>query len=341
MGELRTLVAAALLAAAAACGGSGGLVRITTEDPLPDGIVGAPYSFLFTAAGGTGHEWTGVDVPFGSVAENGSYSGVPERAGAHEIRVRVQAGAASDEWPFHFAVYDPLESILDDPPYLRGEDGVDVTTAVRGGKQPYACSWTEGPGAGELPPGVTLDEATCILAGEAAPEVPGSYGALVAVEDQLGQRVEIPVYYAVAPCANEAGTLEPEENPPRAVARGAESSWLVTLSDLDVPCLDATCAECQACYGISFPVASPLGPVPGLNCTGAAGVCYECAGCIDMDGACPGAGSMAPTLRIAAHDPIREGPAWVSFSVLIQYTGDDAAHCTGKGWQCHVATLEI
>ncbi len=324
---------------------SGSGVRIVTPDPLPDGIAGQDYTIAFAATGGDGnYQWTGVNLPFGSLDAGGAFSGVPPASGAYTLTIRVESAGESDTRDFHLQVYDPLVTTLPNPPLLQGRDGLDVSQVVQGGKGSLRCFIYQGPGEGTVPPGVTQDPndtSGCTLSGTvSASAKPGSYGFIVVVTDDLGQSIEVPVWYQGAPCNVAGVALTPPASPPQVVPAGSAYSWQLEVTNLNYPCEDPGCTSCRACINM-FLMSGPLDPTAQLQCSNPGVVCSDCGpGCITNASTCPGLGSMRRSVDVRAHPPIRQGFAWETVELTLDYTGDDLQNCGPNHWECHIETLE-
>jgi hypothetical protein len=257
------------------------------------------------------------------------------------------AGSSSGGGPSGNTNHDPLRTRLSDPPYLVGEDGLDVTTAVEDGKPPYSCTIYGGPGEGTVPAGVSVDPGDptgCTLLGDATgEELPGGYGFMVVVEDEAGDSVEIPIHYAGRPCATAGVTLSPAESPPRVVDATPVYQWDLQVTDIDFPCEDAECSTCRFCLSMQFLALDPLSGAAELLCANEGDVCSDCGeGCLPPSPLfCPSTGEMSRVLEVRDHAPIRQGPAWVTMELQLDYTGDDLEGCGAKQWTCHMETLEL
>lgn len=243
--------------------------------------------------------------------------------------------------------YDPLRSVLDDPPYLEGSDGLDVSQGVADGRTPYSCTFVQGDGAGTVPSGVSQDPddpTGCTLQGDVTTDdATGSYGFLMEVSDDAGDTVVVPVFYAGSPCSTANVTFTDPAAPPPIRDAGSGYDWTLEITDIDFPCDDASCDTCQFCLDMHFNVLEPLSGSPGLVCAEEGDVCSDCGqGCLPASPfACPSTGTMTRVLEVRPHDPIRQGPAWVTMELEVLYTGDDLAGCSGKRWLCHIETLEL
>lgn len=243
--------------------------------------------------------------------------------------------------------HPPLRSTLDSPPYLQGADGVDVTSVVADGRTPYSCDFFHGDGEGTVPTQVTQDPndpTGCTLIGDVSSEdATGSYGFLMEVSDEAGDSVIIPVFYSGSPCSTATVTLQDPESPPPVRDAGSAYDWTLQITDIDFPCDDTTCNMCHFCLDMHFNILDPLTGASGLACSEPGDVCSDCGdGCLPSSPfICPAVGTMNRVLNVKQHEPIREGPAWVTMELELLYTGDNLEGCSGKQWVCHIETLEI
>src|SRR5687767_9122629 len=89
-------------------------LNITTPSPLPDGVVGTPYSLTFTATGGGSlpRVWTldSGSLPAGlSLAPTtGVLSGTPTAVGNPSFRIRVATLTDNDEMNFTLRISNPV-----------------------------------------------------------------------------------------------------------------------------------------------------------------------------------------------------------------------------------------
>lgn len=324
-------------------------LEITTGNPLPDGVVGQSYTTSFATAGGTGSDdWTDVSLPpWGTLSSSGQFSGTPPAPGNYTLTVRVDSGTQSDEETFDLSVYGVLE-LNGDPP-VTGTDGLDLDTFLDGGKAPIACTVYTGPGEGTVPSGVQQDssDATgCTFEGTPdGSNPPGGYGFLVIVEDILGQRIEVPVFYAGDACNTSAVMIDPEANVPRVETAGSAYAWSLTVDeDIDAPCETTQCNSCGACWNMSM-TASPLATTQDLECANPGDVCSDCNSCTTAVQTCPDLLTMTRSVDVKSHSPLRSGAAaWLSIEVTLDYSGtvtSPLSDCGNKHWECHLETLEV
>jgi hypothetical protein len=187
-------------------------VTITTAS-LPDAKVDEAYtSPPLVAAGAPVNSWSlvGGMLPAGlTLAPNGVISGTPTESGLFGFTVQANATAASDDHQLSLFVLAPLaiQTLVDATPPDTGLTakrviGQPLVTGVKavGGRAPYTFG-----ADGGLPPGLTLDPASGIIAG-AGTRV-GEYPFTVTVTDAMGVtasvhwRVTILPLLAVAPTA--------------------------------------------------------------------------------------------------------------------------------------------
>jgi uncharacterized repeat protein (TIGR01451 family) len=159
--------------------------------PLPGGEVGAVYSDTLTASGGTGpYAWSvRAGAPPAGVtlnASSGVLAGTPAAAAVGTARFTVLVTDANGR-----SATEATSLAIAAGPALRypappaGEVGVAYGDAltVGGGTGPFAWSVS----AGTLPPGVTLNASTGVLAGTPALAAVGTASFTVTVTDANGQ----------------------------------------------------------------------------------------------------------------------------------------------------------
>ncbi len=161
-------------------------LTITTPCPLPNAVLGSPYTLAMTAAGGTGaYTWTSGPLPagFSINASTGVISGTPSAAGSFPITVTVaDSGVSSLRQTASFTCNLIVASVLTVTavcPATSGIQGVTYSfpiTAV-GGNGGLTWALTNGP----LPPGLTLNTSTGVISG--VPTTPGTYPITVTVTD--------------------------------------------------------------------------------------------------------------------------------------------------------------
>lgn len=160
-------------------------LRITTESPLPSGTVGQAYSAQLAAADGTPpYTWSVVnDLPPGLNLDGntGVISGVPTTAGTFGFTIQVRdSTAAVTSKPFAVA-----------PPPASGSAGTPYTQPIQidpapgsGGNDPGVCTIYRIV-SGDLPTGLTLNEATGVVSG--TPVNGGTYNFTIGCIVNSGQ----------------------------------------------------------------------------------------------------------------------------------------------------------
>jgi hypothetical protein len=143
-------------------------VEILTET-LPDGAVATPYSTTLEAMGGDGvsYAWSvaaGV-LPDGLTLDvaTGEISGTPSETGTFPFTVEAASGGLTDQRPFTLEVGTAPVSITTSslPDGALNEPYAVTVTAAGGDGVDYAWEVTEG----DLPPGLSLGEATGQISG--------------------------------------------------------------------------------------------------------------------------------------------------------------------------------
>lgn len=221
---------------------------------------------------------------------------------------------------------------------------IDVDSLVSGGSPPYECELFVGPGGGNAPDGVSLED--CHLGGTAgALDVPGYYGYMVRVTDAAGAVVDVPIgcFNGLCNNAGSAVTIDPDPGNPLITTAGVGYSWTVTLPDVDIPCSVSDCSACNGCISTRL----MPGPIPQMEltedmvCTNPGTVCLV----RDTEQAdqCPDVVTSTRVVTVKDHDPIRDdgGPAWETVPITIGYSGPDPDTCGPKQFECHAATLTL
>lgn len=156
---------------------------------LPRALAGQPYTFTFTAGGGTApYTWavTGGALPQGLqlAASTGMLSGTSLTPGAYLFTVRVtdNAGASRTD-SFTLVVTTGLAILTESLPVATTGASYSQTLAASGGTPPYAWAVI----AGALPPGLTLSQQG-VLAG--TPASSGSFAFTVRVTDSAAAAAE-------------------------------------------------------------------------------------------------------------------------------------------------------
>ena len=164
---LRIAILVCLLACVRSQDLLGQALNITTPSPLPDAIVGTPYSLTFAATGGVGPRiWTLDSAPntlppgLTGPSAAGVLSGTPTTAGTFTFRIRVETLTDNDEMNFTLRISNPVSITTGSPlpPAIQGT-AYSQSLAATGGVTPY--SWTLVT-AGTLPTGLTLSSAGAI-----------------------------------------------------------------------------------------------------------------------------------------------------------------------------------
>ncbi len=162
--------------------GSG--VRILTQNPLPDGRVGATYSLTFVAQSGTApYEFSIIDgqLPNGITldAATGALSGIPTAPFSGSITLRVSDAATpqtSATRTYQIRILQPLELTVLELPTGTVDVPYQVQFAAQGGVTPYTFSLL----SGSLPTGITFS-ANGLLSGTAT--APATATLVVQVAD--------------------------------------------------------------------------------------------------------------------------------------------------------------
>jgi Putative Ig domain len=158
--------------------------------------VNTPYSFQFTATGGTSLTWS---VKTGSLppgltlnTSTGLLSGTATTAGDYNFQIQTTDGTRTDVQTYTLSVVPQLKVTA--PPAAAGEVGqtLNVSLSATGGKGGYVWSLA----GGTLPTGVTLDGATGALTG--APTVPGTFPLKFQLTDSSGLTTSVDVRLVVA-----------------------------------------------------------------------------------------------------------------------------------------------
>jgi uncharacterized protein (TIGR03437 family) len=148
---------------------------------------GAAWSTACSAAGGTSpYTWSisSGTLPAGLSlnASTGAISGVPTGSGSYTFTVQATDSSNPTQTalqPVTVTVNAGLTVNASFPP-SGTTVGVPISpiSLASGGTSPYTCTQT---GFSTLPPGITLNSATCVLSG--TPTTPGSYSLALAVAD--------------------------------------------------------------------------------------------------------------------------------------------------------------
>jgi hypothetical protein len=148
---------------------------ITTQSPLPNGVVGAAYSLALASTGGTSpYSYTIVDpanAPPGlTLALNGALQGIPATGGTFTFQIRVTDSLAVATTRSFTLTVNAGVNITTAPILPNGglQAVYSQTLAASGGTPGYTWSVT----AGSLPPGLTLAPSGVI---SGVPTAGGSY----------------------------------------------------------------------------------------------------------------------------------------------------------------------
>jgi len=158
-------------------------LTITSPAILPGGTPNTPYSYLFTAAGGTApYTWT---VPSGSlpsgvtIASNGQLSGQPTAAGTYHFTVQVtdslERQALAQE---SLTISSALTIVTTTLAGAALNVSYSQTLTASGGTPPY--TWSLATGSGPLPTGLSLTSAGLITG---TPTSAGTFMFTVLVTD--------------------------------------------------------------------------------------------------------------------------------------------------------------
>lgn len=160
----------------------------------PNGNVNNPYSFSFTAAGGTApYSWsiTGGTVPIGLTFAGGTLAGTPTAAGTSTFTVTVTDATgltASVLCSVTIAAQVVITITNGNPPNGQTAPGYTFTFTATGGTTPYTWHLV----SGAFPTGLALDPNTGVLSG--TPSAAGAFTFVVRVQDVNGITVSSPSY---------------------------------------------------------------------------------------------------------------------------------------------------
>ena len=154
---------------------------LTIAGQAGPGTVGAAYAATFAADGGTlpySYEIVGAALPAGLTldAATGTISGQPTAAsagGTMQMRVTDAKGRTASTASFAIDVRDPFRLVGSNLGPATIGLAYSGVMAPAGGRGPFVLSLA----AGSLPPGLTLEPGTGVIAG--TPTAPGSYAGIV------------------------------------------------------------------------------------------------------------------------------------------------------------------
>ncbi|MBS1875690.1 MAG: putative Ig domain-containing protein [Acidobacteria bacterium] len=223
-------------------------LAVTSPLQLPDGTLNSTYSFVLTAAGGTGgYRWsiTG-SLPAGLTADvSGLISGVPTSARTASFTATVtDSSGASATAPFLLTINDPaLVSLLTTSPLPDGVVGrvYDAGVGVSGGTPPYV--WTIAQGS--IPDGVTFDSTNGTFHG--TPTRKADYQFTMTVVDS-----------GAASSAAQQGS--PDAVAPRATATRDYTIHVASASDFHVSTESIPDGAIGVNYSASFSVVGGVAP---------------------------------------------------------------------------------
>jgi len=176
---------------------------------LPQGVVGAPYTGTFTAAGGTApYTWsvTSGQLPAGlTLATNtGILSGTPTANGNYSFGITVtdssssvQSATTTVSLPVTAAPVTIPPLTINSPTSLSTTVGLSFSTQLLagGGTAPYTWSIT----AGALPAGFSLVPSTGIITGTSSASGTATFTATVADAENPAQSKSISLTLVIAP----------------------------------------------------------------------------------------------------------------------------------------------
>jgi len=170
------------------------------DTPLPDAVVGRPYSATVTATGSRQpYTWTAVGLPAGlrMNAATGEISGTPQAPGTSDVTIVVEGPDGQADVVTRKLTVKVGDLAVTDatPPTAVAGVLYRFEVTVTGGLAPYTWELT----GGALPAGLTLDTSTGAIAG--TPAVPGSETATITVTDANGRTVSRTVTITVKPAA--------------------------------------------------------------------------------------------------------------------------------------------
>ena len=227
--------------------------RINTLSPLPDGIVGVPYSFMLSAYGDEPIWWhLGGNLPPGlSLDANGMLSGTPTEAGTYSFSVQAANASGFENRLYDLTVYQMPVITTTILGYARlGRTYSAQLTAT--GSMPITWFITDG----NLPTGLSLNQSTGIISG--TPVEGGSFTFTIVATNIVGASapvtltIEAGQFLAIiTPSPLPNGIMNTAYTPLTFQADGLDDSFVYTWS-------------WTAQAGSSFP--------PGLTLNGTTGV---------------------------------------------------------------------
>jgi len=167
----------------------------------PDGALGANYRYTPTVSGAQGTQlWDASGLPEGILQdpETGELSGVPTTTGTATVGVVVldaagNTGSATCSFSIHPALAIDLEGLLAERPGCIevGESLLAHVVPATGDGSTILCDTPTDRGSGKLPPTVTVDPATCALAGDVNEPGIGTWAFIVRAR-QSGRELFVP-----------------------------------------------------------------------------------------------------------------------------------------------------
>jgi hypothetical protein len=165
---------------------------------LPAGMIGKPYSFQFSAAGGGNQTWSATGLPAGlAMSSTGLLSGTPTaHTGGQTVTVTVSDGSRSASSNLTIAIRNPIAIEPVVVPVVGLDQAVSQVLRASGGNEQYTWALE-----GSVPPGLAIaaapeDRFAAVLTGTATRA--GVYPVIVKVTDSEGNWVTRPVTVTVA-----------------------------------------------------------------------------------------------------------------------------------------------
>jgi uncharacterized protein (TIGR03437 family) len=194
------------------------VLTITSPTPLPNGAVGAAYSFSFAADGGLApYAWSVASgaLPAGlNLGPSGSLTGTPTGAGQFAFTTLVTdyaqgPSAQTASKTFMLRVSPALSVTTTSPINATAGSSLTLILTAAGGTPLYL--WTLAAGS-QLPPGFMLDASSGFLSG--TPTTAGTYSFTVNVMDSASNNTSKALVMIVAP----ALAITTASSPPSAAA---------------------------------------------------------------------------------------------------------------------------